>query len=170
MSRRWPSLSGLGHLLAGLVLTGGAVLALVQHSVGAVREADLTLAGGPLAAVTPCSTGRHARFNYRVDTPKGPLEASLACPSSLQQELAARVGQTVMAKYRQERDLFFTPRLQVYELRVDNGALWSVQETVAQRQAWLWLAQPLALLGALAGAALVLLGLRSLLRMQWQSR
>jgi hypothetical protein len=165
---RWRSVSGVARLLFGLALALGALQALVQSSRGPVLETDLSIDGGPLTKVTPCSTGRNARFNYHVDTPKGPVEAWATCPSPMQRELAARVGQTVMLKYRNERDLVFMPRLQVYELRVDNGALWTVAETVAQQQSTRWLTVPLAVLALLAGGLLVLLGLRSVSR--WRSR
>lgn len=162
----WRAVSGVAWLLFGLALTLGALQALVQISRGPVSDADLTIDGGPLAQVTPCSTGRNARFSYRVDTPKGPIKSWAACPSPMQRELAARVGQTVMVKYRNERDLVFMPRLQMYELRVDNGALWTVAETVAQQQSTRWLKVPLAALALVIGGLLVLLGLRSVSRMR----
>lgn len=146
--------------LAGLVLALGGGQAFLSHLRGPVAETDLQVAGGPLAYVSPCSTGRNARFNYRVLAPEGLVEAWKACPSPLQRELSSRLQQTVMVKYRTERNLIFMPSVQVYELRIDNGTLWSVAETNAQLQATRWLMALLALLAMGAGLAMVGLGWR----------
>jgi hypothetical protein len=80
----------------------------------------------------------------------------------MQRELASRVGQTVMVKYRIERSLAWMQHLQVYELRIDNGALWTVAETTAHQRSTRWLVLPLTLLAAGSGMALAWWGLQSL--------
>ncbi len=146
--------------LAGLLLALGGAQAFFDSLRGPVAESDLRFAGGPLASVSPCSSGRNARFNYLVQAAEGPVEASMACPSPMQRELAGRVGQTVLLKYRSKRNLGFVPGIVVYEFRIDNGALWSVAEINAQLRSTRWLKLPLALLASIAGLFIAGLGLR----------
>ena len=163
MGRLLLILFAAAFTVAGTLIAVSALYATYRALNGPVTERDLLEFTGRVSRVSPCSTGRSARYEFAVSNAERTIESSAGCPSTQQGELARLVGSQATLRYVVYRDFYFLPRVRVYEFVAAGYPMWTFNESSSRAQGERWLINVLTVLGGFAGVGLAWLGWREVM-------